>query len=45
LEIKNKSHKDAKIKLDNILVNGDKFCKNFIFPKEKLKEDLNLSQL
>ena len=35
--LKNKSYKDAKIKLDSIAGNGDKFCKNFIFPKEKSK--------
>ena len=34
---KNKSYKEAKIKLDNIVEDGDKFCKNFIFPKEKTK--------
>ena len=34
---KNKSYKEAKIKLDKIVGDGDKFCKNFIFPKEKRK--------
>ena len=34
---KNKSYKEAKIKLDKIVGDGDKFCKNFIFPKEKSK--------
>ena len=34
---KNKSNKEAKIKLDKIVGDGDKFCKNFIFPKEKSK--------
>ena len=32
-----KSYKEAKIKLDKIVGEGDKFCKNFIFPKEKRK--------
>ena len=32
---KNKSYKEAKMKLDKIVGDGDKFCKNFIFPKEK----------
>ncbi len=35
---KNKSYKEAKIKLEKIVGNGDKFCKNFIFPKEKSKK-------
>ena len=35
---KNKSYKEAKIKLDKIVGDGDKFCKNFIFPKEKSKK-------
>ena len=34
---KNKSYREAKIKLDKIVGDGDKFCKNFIFPKEKSK--------
>ena len=34
---KNKSYKEAKIKLNNIVGNGEKFCKNFIFPREKRK--------
>ena len=34
---KNKSYKEAKIKLDKIVGDSDKFCKNFIFPKEKSK--------
>ena len=34
---KNKSYKEAKIKLDMIVGDGDKFCKNFIFPTEKSK--------
>ena len=34
---KNKSYKEAKIKLDKIVGDGDKFCKNFIFPDEKSK--------
>ncbi len=34
---KNKSYKEAKIKLDEIVGDGDKFCRNFIFPKEKSK--------
>ena len=34
---KNKSYKEAKIKLESIVTDGDKFCKNFIFPKEKSK--------
>ena len=34
---KNKSYKEAKIKLDKIVGDGDKFCRNFIFPKEKSK--------
>ena len=34
---KNKSYKEAKIKLDKIVGDGDKFCSNFIFPKEKSK--------
>ena len=34
---KDKSYKEAKIKLDKIVGDGDKFCKNFIFPKEKSK--------
>ena len=34
---KNKSYKEAKIKLDKLVGDGDKFCKNFIFPKEKSK--------
>ncbi len=34
---KNKIYKEAKIKLDKIVGNGDEFCRNFIFPKEKVK--------
>ena len=34
---KNKSYNDAKIKLDKLVGDSDKFCKNFIFPKEKRK--------
>ena len=34
---KNKSYKEAKIKLDKIVGNSNEFCKNFIFPKEKSK--------
>ena len=34
---KNKSYEEAKIKLDKFVGDGDKFCKNFIFPKEKSK--------
>ena len=34
---KNKSYKEAKIKIEKIVGDGDKFCKNFIFPKEKTK--------
>ena len=34
---KNKNYKEAKIKLDKMVEDGDKFCKNFIFPKEKNK--------
>ena len=33
---KNKVYKEAKIKLDKIVGNGDEFCRNFIFPKEKV---------
>ncbi len=40
-EKKNKSSKEAKIKLDKIVGNSDEFCKNFIFPKEKLKRRFN----
>ena len=36
---KNKSYEEAKIKLENIVGNSDQFCKNFIFPKEKLKKE------
>ena len=32
-----KSYKEAKIKLEKIVGDGYKFCKNFIFPKEKSK--------
>ena len=39
---KNKSYKEAKIKLDKIVGDGDKFCKNFIFPKEKSKRGFRL---
>ena len=39
---KNKTYKDAKIKLDKIVGDGDKFCKNFIFPKEKSKRGFRL---
>ncbi len=35
---KNKSYQEAKIKLDKIVGEGDKFCKNFIFPKEKSRK-------
>ena len=35
---KNKSYNEAKIKLDKIVGDGDKFCKNFIFPKEKSRK-------
>ena len=39
---KNKSYEDAKIKLNKIVGDGDKFCKNFIFPKEKSKRGFRL---
>ena len=39
---KNKSYSEAKIKLDKIVEDGDKFCKNFIFPKEKSKRGSRL---
>jgi len=32
---KNKSYKEAKIKLDKLVGNSDEFCKNFIFPSKK----------
>ena len=35
---KNKNYNDAKIKLEKIVGDSDKFCNNFIFPKEKLKK-------
>ena len=35
---KNKSYKEAKIKLDKIVGDGEKFCMNFIFPTEKSKK-------
>ena len=35
---KNKSYKEAKIKLDKIVGDGNKFCKNFIFPKDNSKQ-------
>ena len=35
--LKNKSYKDAKIKLDKIVGAVNKFSKNFIFPKDKRK--------
>ena len=34
---KYKSYKEAKIKLDKIVGDGEEFCKDFIFPKEKSK--------
>ena len=34
---KNKNFKNAKIKLERMVGDSDKFCKNFIFPKEKNK--------
>jgi len=39
---KNKSYKEAKIKLNKIVGDGDKFCKNFIFPTEKSKRGFRL---
>ena len=36
-DTRNKSYQEAKIKLNKIVGDGDKFCKNFIFPKEKSK--------
>ncbi len=33
----NKRNQEAIIKLNKIVGDGDKFCKNFIFPKEKSK--------
>ncbi len=35
---RNKNYNDAKIKLEKIVGDSDKFCNNFIFPKEKLKK-------
>ena len=35
---RNKNYNDAKIKLEKLVGDGDKFCNNFIFPKEKLKK-------
>ena len=34
---KNKSYKEAKIKLDKMVGDGAKFCNNFIFPTKKSK--------
>ena len=35
---RNKNYNDAKIKLEKLVGDSDKFCNNFIFPKEKLKK-------
>ena len=35
---RNKNYNDAKNKLEKIVGDSDKFCNNFIFPKEKLKK-------
>ena len=35
---RNKNYNDAKIKLEKIVGESDKFCNNFIFPKEKSKK-------
>tara|TARA_Y100001933_G_scaffold241899_1_gene269035 strand:- start:586 stop:1080 length:495 start_codon:yes stop_codon:yes gene_type:complete len=35
---RNKNYNDAKIKLEKIVGDSDKFCNDFIFPKEKLKK-------
>ena len=39
---KNKNFKHSKIKLEKIVGNPDKFCKDFIFPKEKNKRSFKL---
>ena len=35
---RNKNYNDAKIKLEKIVGDSDKFCNNFMFPKEKSKK-------
>ncbi len=37
---KNKNYNNAKIKLEKIVGDSDKFCMNFIFPKEKSKKGI-----
>ena len=41
---KSKFYKPAKIKLEKLSEDGEKFCKNFIFPKEKDKKNINFFQ-
>ena len=36
---RNKNYNDAKIKLEKIVGDSDKFCNDFIFPKEKSKKN------
>ena len=36
--LKNESYKEPKIKLNKIVRDGNKICKNFIFLKEKSKK-------
>ena len=42
---KNKNYQDAKIKLEKIVGDSDKFCKNFIFPKEKSPRGLKFMKV
>ena len=42
---KDDNYKKAKLKLDKMVGNGEKFCKNFIFPKDNKRSRFNIFSL
>ena len=39
---KSKSYKESKLELDKLIGDSEKYCKNFLFPKEKAKRGSRL---
>ncbi len=42
---KNQSYKDAKLELEKLVGDSDKYCKNFLLPKEKNKKGFRFFSL
>ena len=39
---KSQSHKESKLELEKLVGDSDKYCKNFLLPKEKTKKGFRL---